>query len=155
MDEFSAALNDILVEAYYNILDFEEQSIKKDHRLKLSINEMHLIEAVGKENKKGRTIGEIAEDLRITMPSATIAVNKITAKGYTEKMKCQNDGRVVRVRLTKEGKKIDRYHQFYHHKMVKELSKNFTTEERECLVRAIKKLNDFFKNSSREEGEQQ
>ncbi len=53
MDEFSVALNDILVEAYYNILDFEEQAIKKDHRLKLSINEMHLIEAVGKKTEKG------------------------------------------------------------------------------------------------------
>ncbi len=52
MDEFSVALNDILVEAYYNILDFEEQAIKKDHRLKLSINEMHLIEAVGKKRKR-------------------------------------------------------------------------------------------------------
>ncbi|MGI6348847.1 MAG: MarR family transcriptional regulator [Eubacteriaceae bacterium] len=150
MDEFSVALNDILVEAYYNILDFEEQAIKKDHRLKLSINEMHLIEAVGKKNGKGRTIGEIAEDLRITMPSATIAVNKITAKGYTEKMRCQEDGRVVRVRLTKEGQKIERYHRFYHHRMVEELSKNLTDEERQCLVRAIKKLNTFFQNSLRE-----
>ncbi len=57
------------------------------------------------------------------MPSATIAVNKITAKGYTEKMRCQEDGRVVRVRLTKEGQKIERYHRFYHHRMVEELSK--------------------------------
>lgn len=153
MDEFSVALNDILVEAYYNILDFEEQAIKKDHRLKLSINEMHLIEAVGRKNGNGRTIGEIAEDLRITMPSATIAVNKITAKGYTEKMRCREDGRVVRVKLTKEGQKIDRYHRFYHQKMVKELSENLTAEERRCLVGAIQKLNNFFQNSLRE-GEQ-
>lgn len=147
MDEFSKALNDILVEAYYNILHFEEQAIKKNNRIHLSINEMHLIESIGKADKSGRTISEIAEDLNITMPSVTIAVNKLVKKGHVEKMKCTNDGRVVRVRLTKLGNTINTYHQFYHRNMVKQLSESFSAEERECLMRAIVKLNEFFQKS--------
>jgi DNA-binding MarR family transcriptional regulator len=147
MDEFSRALNDILVEAYYNILHFEEQAIKKNNRIQLSINEMHLIESIGKADKSGRTISEIAEDLNITMPSVTIAVNKLVKKGHVEKMKCTNDGRVVRVRLTKLGNTINTYHQFYHRNMVKQLSESFSAEERECLMRAIVKLNEFFQKS--------
>ncbi len=147
MDDFSRLLNDILVEAYYNILHFEEQAIKKNNRIELSINEMHLIESIGKTEKSGRTIGEIAEDLNITMPSVTIAVNKLVKKGHVEKMKCESDGRIVRVRLTKLGNKINIYHQFYHRNMVRQLSDCFTMDERECLMRAIVKLNDFFKKS--------
>jgi len=147
MDDFSKALNDILVEAYYNILHFEEQAIKNNSRLAISINEMHLLESIGKNSEKGMTISEIADDLNITAPSVTIAVNKLVNKGYVEKMKCEKDGRVVRVRLTKEGSKIEAYHQFYHRNMVKELSKEFTQEERQCLMSAINKLNNFFKKS--------
>lgn len=147
MDDFAKALNDILVEAYYNILHIEEQAIKNNSRLQISINEMHLIESIGKEGSIGRTISEIAEDLKITAPSVTIAVNKLVKKGYVEKMKCEIDGRVVRVRLTKYGSKIDAYHQFYHRNLVREISKDFNEQERETLLNAINKLNNFFEKS--------
>lgn len=147
MNDFSKALNDILVEAYYNILHFEEQAIKNNSKLQLSINEMHLIESIGKEENTGKTISEIAEDLKITLPSVTIAVNKLVKKGYVEKMKCEHDGRSVRVRLTKLGSKIDAYHQFYHINMVRELSKEFNENEQQILMRAIVKLNNFFTKS--------
>ncbi len=147
MDDFAKALNDILVEAYYNILHIEEQAIKNNSRLQISINEMHLIESIGKDGNIGKTIGEIAEDLNITAPSVTIAVNKLVKKEYVEKMKCELDGRVVRVRLTKYGCKIDAYHQFYHRNLVREISKEFTEQEREILFNSIVKLNNFFKKS--------
>ena len=147
MDDFSSALNSILVEVYHNILRVEELSLRKDSKVNLSINEMHLIEAVGSADGTGITISELAEKLKIRRPSATVAVNKLEKKGYVRKVDCENDGRVVRVYLTPEGKKIDAYHKYYHRNMVKEISDEFTDEEKICFMKAVRKLNEYFKKS--------
>lgn len=145
MDKFDIELNSILVEVYHNILRLEEQALKKANGISLSINEMHLIEAVGKGADEGKSISEIAEYLNITRPSATVAVNKLERKGYLEKVNSKDDGRVVRVHLTREGQVIDRYHHYYHKKMVSEISSEFSEEEKTYLLKAIYKLNDYFK----------
>lgn len=147
MDRFADELNAILIEAYHNILRLEEEALRKANKISLSINEMHLIECVGKGKEGGRSISELANDLNITRPSATIAVNKLESKGFVKKMNCETDGRVVRVFLTHEGEKIDTYHRIYHRRMVKEISDGFSEEEKDCLIKAIRKLNGFFKNS--------
>lgn len=54
MDAFSRELNDLLVTTFWSVLKVEEQMLKADHSLNLSINELHLIESVGKENERGK-----------------------------------------------------------------------------------------------------
>ncbi len=147
MDDFSAALNHILVEVYYNILRVEEVSLKNKSKINLSINEMHLIEKVGDAGGTGIPISALADQLNITRPSATIAVNKLTRKGYLEKVDCKHDGRVVRACLTKEGERINVLHRYYHRNMVQEIDNTFSPEEKNCLLRAIDKLNEYFKKS--------
>lgn len=151
VDGFAAELNSILVEVYHNILRLEEQALKKNSRIPLSIREMHLIECVGKAKKDGRTISELAHDLNITRPSATIAVNKLEKKGFVKRSDCESDGRVVRVRLTHEGEKTDAYHRFYHKSMVRKISDGLTLEEKDCLMKGIRKLNEFFIKSMGED----
>jgi len=147
MDSFAVALNNILVEVYHNILHLEEQALKNSNKIQLSISEMHLIEVVGEKAETGCTISEIARKLKITRPSATIAVNKLEKKGYVEKFNCENDGRFVRVHLTKEGSKINAFHSYYHHNMVKEISEEFTEEEKVNLIKVIERLNNYFKRA--------
>ena len=77
----------------------------------------------------------------------TVAVGKLERKGYLSKNGCQNDGRVVRVKLTREGRKVDRYHQRYHMLMIHEIEDEFDEEERVSLLRAVKRLNTFFERS--------
>ena len=150
MDEYSKQLNEELMEVYHNILRVEEQAIKRS-KLNLSINEMHLIEAVGKGKEQGRTVSEIADDLEITLPSVTVAINKLMKKGYLEKARCDRDGRVVFVHLTRQGRRIDRFHRYYHYKMVQEVSKDLSDTERDALYRGVLKLNRFFNQSLKED----
>ena len=67
MDYFSDALNDILVDVYQNIMFLEQQTIRKKN-INLSINEMHMIEHIGKASNSGLSISEIAEKMNITRP---------------------------------------------------------------------------------------
>jgi len=147
LDAFADSLNEILVKAYRNILRLEEASLKSISDTSLSINEMHLIECVGKGEDKGVTISNVATELCITRPSATIAVNKLEKKGYVQKINCQEDGRVVYVTLTEKGQEIDVIHEQYHKNMVNEISKELNENERKYLVEGIKKLNNYFKKS--------
>ncbi|MFZ5974014.1 MAG: MarR family winged helix-turn-helix transcriptional regulator [Bacillota bacterium] len=145
MDAFSVELNEILVDTFRCILKVEEQAIRKSERIDLSISEMHLIESVGKKNDPGRTISDIADDLSITLPSVTVAINKLMKKGYVKKVKSENDGRVVHVTLTELGLKIDAVHRYFHEKMVRSVAKELSDDEKNAMVKGIKKLNAFFK----------
>ena len=145
MNSFSKQLNDILVDTFWSILKVEEQTLKRSGRIDLSISEMHLIEAVGKNNNLGKTISTLAEDLGITLPSVTIAINKLVKKEYVKKIKAEDDGRVVFVTLTKLGLKMDAVHRYFHQNMVRNVEKDLSDEEKDLTIRAIEKLNEFFK----------
>ena len=145
MKKFAEQLNFILVETFWTILKVEEKTLKNSSKINLTINEMHLIEAIAKNNNKGRTISDLADDMGITLPSVTIAVNKLVKKGYVNKIKAESDGRVVLATLTKQGLKMDSIHRYFHENMVRSVEKEFTAEEKELLIKAMDKLNSFFK----------
>jgi len=145
VQDFAHILNSILVEVYHNILRVEEDFLRKNNRIDLSIREMHLIECVGMDRETGKTVSEIAEYLKVARPSVTVMVNKLERKGYLEKQGSRTDGRMVCVRLSREGRKVEAYHRQYHMNMVREIEKEFDPAEQELLIRTIVKLNDFFK----------
>ncbi|WP_159435366.1 MarR family winged helix-turn-helix transcriptional regulator [Sporobacter termitidis] len=137
----------MLMEVYHNILRVEEEFLQNNDRVNLTIREMHLIECVGMDKENGKTVSEIAEYLKVAKPSVTVAVNKLEKKGYLCKNSCHTDGRVVRVTLTREGRKIYLYHNRYHLSMIHEIEDEFGDEEQAYLIRVIGKLNKFFEKS--------
>lgn len=143
MDVFGQKLNELLVGVYRQINKIEEKALKQLGPSDLSINELHLLEAVGKDRKNGRTVSDIACDQDITLPSVTAAVNKLMKKGYVEKIKAEHDGRVVYVRLTRLGRKMNAGHQYFHENMVRNLSDGMSEEEKEVLIEGIQKLRKF------------
>ena len=148
MLDFPVLLNKILIQAYHNILRVEEEFLQRSSRINLSIREMHLIECVGESENGVKTAGEIADFLKIRRPSATVAIKKLEQNGYLNKVADDEDGRVVRVSLTREGRKIFLYHMRYHTNMVAAIGDCFDEEEQECLIRAINKLNEFFEKDT-------
>jgi DNA-binding MarR family transcriptional regulator len=99
------------------------------------------------DRENGKTVSEIADFLKVRRPTVTVAVNKLEKKGYLEKNGCHKDGRVVRVTLTREGKKVDMYHRRYHMSMIHEIEDEFDAEEQDALFRVISKLNKFFERT--------
>ncbi len=144
MDDFSTQLNLLLVDTFNSILRMEENMLKSSGGANLSIGEMHLLEAVGKGEPEGCTISSLAKERSITLPSVTVAVNKLVKKGYVEKQRCEEDSRSVRVRLTALGHRADKLHNYFHQKMVEEIARHMEEEEKEILLKGIIKLNAFF-----------
>ena len=148
MDPFNKELNDILVDTFRSILKVEEQAIKNTGRIDLTITEMHLLVAVGKQKGERRSISDIAEDLDVTLPSVTVAINRLAKKGYVLKTKSESDGRMVFVNLTKLGHKMDSVHQYFHEQMVRNISIGLSQEEKTALLNGMNRLNYFFKQKS-------
>ncbi len=144
--DLKTQLNELLVETFNTILKAEELALKQKSELDLSISELHLIEAIEKTGG-GRTIGAIAGELSITLPSVTVAINKLVKKGYVEKVRSKEDGREVLATLTEKGVSINDYHRSFHTHMVSVVTGNLDKSEQETLFKAISRLNKFFKKT--------
>ena len=149
MECFETQLNALLIRAYRTLERIEEQQLANIERLNLTIGEIHLLEAVGnpRRHPEGKTISEISEDLQISLPSVTLAINKLLKKGYVEKRRSEKDGRKVHVLLTHAGEAANRAHALFHHRMAASIASGLTDEEKNAMLRGITKLNCFLDES--------
>ena len=137
-------LNKLLVQLFNDILQIEKNAMNNTEFKDLSITEIHTIEAIGKEGN--RTMGEIANDLRITVGNLTTAINRLIKKGYVERKRIEEDRRVVVVYLTESGKKVFDEHTLFHKEMIDEVAKNFEDYELKVLTKALSKVSEFFED---------
>ena len=145
MKPFEEQLNEVIVDTYRSILRVEENILKRSDQTDLSISEIHMLEAVGKGKDRRRTISELAEVLNITLPSVTVAINKLMKKGYVEKVRGEEDGRIVYVFLTRQGRRIDSAHRYFHESMVRSIIRDMTESEMQALYKGVMKLDTFLK----------
>jgi len=150
VDSFDKELNQLFMRTYRSINKVEETMLQTMSNGSLSISEMHIIECIGRDRKNGVTVSDIAQDMEITLPSATIAVKKLEKKGYVTKARDTEDGRRVYVQLTEHGRKAEVAHRYFHRKMLKAVSKMIREEDRPVLLNAVRALNDFFETTVRE-----
>lgn len=143
MNAFEESLNSLLVDTFNNILKFEEKSLRSISGMSVTVTEAHILEAIGK-NGGSASVSEISALLRVTLPTVTVAIKKLEQKGLIEKAPCLRDGRRSIVSLSELGKKLDRAHGIFHHKMVKDISRGLTEDEKTVLLSGIRKLATFF-----------
>ncbi|KAF1303874.1 MULTISPECIES: fatty acid biosynthesis transcriptional regulator FabT [Enterococcus] len=134
-------VNDYLVSVFNDILTIEESELQKSQFNDLSITEMHTIEAIGMYKKK--TTSEVAKELSITVGTLTTAINRLVKKGYVDRIRSEDDRRVVKLGLTKKGKLLFRVHQYFHRQMIKGVLQDMSSEEEAALLKALKNLHDF------------
>lgn len=144
MDHFAEELNDLIVETFQSINKMEEQTIRRFTKINVSISELHLLEAVARGGSQGKTISDLAQEQEITLPSVTVAINKLVRKGYVEKIRSETDARRVYVKLTRQGQKVNSGHQYFHKNLARNVAADLTDEEKQVLIRGIGKLNHYF-----------
>ena len=147
LQKFSDVLNYMLVTVYHKILRVEEDFLQRGVGAGLTVREMHMIEYIGRAGAEGRNLSETADFLDVARPSVTVAVRKLEQKGFLIKNGCAQDGRVVKVTLTRDGRKVFMLHMHFHMVLVRELESELCEEEKHVLVRVINKLDDFFEKS--------
>ena len=135
-------LNKLLVQLFNDILHIEEKAIKSTGIDNLSITEIHTIDAIGTEGNK--TMGEIANNLRITVGTLTTAINRLIKKGYVERKRIEEDRRVVLVNLTESGQTVFDAHNIFHKEMIDEILENVQGDDLKVLTNALSEVSKFF-----------
>ena len=69
------AINDVLVNLFNEILDLEERALITGEYKNISVNDMHIINAVGIREQKN--MSTVARELNVTVGTLTIAVNNL------------------------------------------------------------------------------
>lgn len=141
-EESRKVINDLIIETFKNILTVEEKAIKRRGIKDLSMSEMHAIEAIGVG--KGKTMGEVAEYLNITMGTLTAAISKLEKKGYVIRTKHPDDRRVVIASLTRKGVLAEKIHRNFHEEMIDRVMIDLELGEEHALIQALENINDFF-----------
>ena len=142
-------LKELLVSTYDNIGRVED-SMLASHKTDLTIAELHGLEVVGRSPDGQASITSIAQTLGLTLPTVTVAIKRLEKKGYVEKHKDTHDARVTLVTLTRQGRKMDAAHRYFHENMVRSITGEMSENEVETLVKVLGKLNAFFERKQQE-----
>lgn len=134
-------INQSLLKVYSGILWIEENELRKSTFNDLTIKEMHAIDAITMHDHQ--TISQVADRLHLTPGTMTSMADRLIRKGYVERIRDQNDRRIVRLTLTKRGRVLYRAHRAFHNMMVKSFLQGMNDEEMKVVKKALQNLEDF------------
>lgn len=128
----------LLVSLYKDVLEKEQRSLITKEFIDISVNDMHVIEAIGLE-KENRS-SSVAKRLSITMGSLTKAIDGLTDKGYVIRTRSEEDKRVVLLALTEKGKKAYKHFRNFHEELIHQIMAQLSETEQKVLAKALGKL---------------
>ena len=142
MDSAKKVINELLVEVFNHILSIEGQTLR-EKSVKLSMNEVHVLEAITKSEIP--TMTNIAKRLRVTVGTLTTSMNRLVEKGYASRHREEEDKRKVIVSTTKKGKQVLEIHDKFHLEMLDATFEDMKLEEDEVLLQSLENLSEYFK----------
>ena len=142
MDDTRHTLNELLVDLFNYILLIEEKNLR-DQGVKLSMTEVHILEAIQKS--ESNMMSAIAKRLMVTQGTLTVSTSKLVKKGYVERVKDEKDKRIVRLTLTEKAESVIGIHDQFHEEMIEKLLNELELDKEEELIRSLKNLMKFFK----------
>lgn len=142
MDSYNQ-LNEVLVHVFNHALKIEENSLIREEFKEISMNDMHIIDAIGDGEPKN--MSSIAKIVGVTVGTLTIAMNNLVKKGYVIRTRSEEDRRVVLISLAEKGKKAYARHKEFHLEMIKAMREGLSDEQCRILMQAIKNLQEHLK----------
>ena len=136
--------HDILVNLFQEIMDIEEKALITAEFKNISVNDMHIIEAIGTGEPKN--MSTVAKLMSVTVGTLTIAINNLVKKGYVSRVRSEEDRRVVLIFLTEKGKRAYQHHREFHDGMVKALVEGLDEGQQKILVKSLLNLRTFKKD---------
>ncbi|MDH8677762.1 MarR family transcriptional regulator [Fusibacter bizertensis] len=144
MNSKKEVMNHLLVTLFNQILNIEEKALKKGPYNNLTINELHVIDAIGIDHVHPMSI--IASKLDVTVGTLTIAMNNLVKKGYATRVRSEEDRRVVLVGLTTIGVEAYEHHREFHEDMITYTVSAMNDKESDVLIEALTKITEYFNN---------
>ncbi|MGL5296520.1 MAG: MarR family winged helix-turn-helix transcriptional regulator [Culicoidibacterales bacterium] len=120
----------------------EENQLRKRGILDLTIREVHVIEAIGKNEHQ--QMSEVAQRLQISMGTLTVVIKRLIDKNYVVRRRDLHDRRIFRLDLTPAGIEVDTIHQQFHTEMIDELARDFAGDDQHYIHDFLQELVNYF-----------
>lgn len=140
--ELDKALNTLLVKLFRDIMNIEEEVLIAGEFKDITINDMHVIEAIGEGKPKPSSV--VAKKLAVTMGTLTKSIDRLTRNNYVLRERSDEDKRLVLLSLTEKGMRADAHHQKFHKEMIEAAMAQFDERETKILLESLGGLADYF-----------
>ena len=137
-------INEYLTSIFNNVLVIEEVSLRGSRFKDISIKEMHTIDVIG--NFSDVTPSFVSKELMVTLGTVTTCLNNLERKGYIERIRSDQDRRVVYLHLTKKGRLVHRLHKRFHKAMVEKIIDGMSPEEIDVMGKGLTNLYQFLED---------
>lgn len=139
----SDTINQVLVHLFNDLLRIEESTLRREG-VRLSMREVHLIEAVCEAEENDNTMTALAARLRVTVGSVTVAVATLERKGYLIRQRSKADRRRVHVLPTQAALEVEKTHRAYHRRMTGAVMEAVPGEQLEVFIQGLEAVSDYF-----------
>ena len=137
-------INEYLTSIFNNVLVIEEVSLRGSRFKDISIKEMHTVDVIG--NFSDVTPSFVSKELMVTLGTVTTCLNNLERKGYIERIRSDQDRRVVYLHLTKKGRLVHRLHKRCHKAMVEKIIDGMSPEEINVMGKGLTNLYQFLED---------
>ncbi len=112
-----------------------------ENKFDLTNNEIRIINKIGTMHLL--SFGALAQSLKITPGTLTVAVNKLVKKQYLDKLKSEKDKRAVFLSLTEKGDNVFKKHCNFRLDLIKNTLMKLEKHDSKSLVKILKELNEL------------
>lgn len=123
--------------------DFTNRMLSKDAKF---VSSHGFILFLLSENEK-LTMGEISEQINRDKSTTTVLIKKLLEEGLVQTQNCTKDSRKKYISLTEKGKEYNSLTSSISRELLSVCYKNFTNEEKESLLKLLKKMNENLENT--------
>lgn len=92
------------------------------------------------------TPSQVSKELMVTLGTVTTSLNNLERKGYIERIRSDQDRRVVHLHLTKKGRLVHRLHKRFHKAMVERIIEGMSPEEMTVMGKGLTNLYHFLED---------
>lgn len=135
-------LDELLVNVFNRINTIEGITLKK-RGVKLSITEIHILDAIAKCEEA--TMSNVAKKLLVTVGSLTIAVDTLVNKGLVVRGSSENDRRKVILILTDKATEPLKVHSEFHDEMITKVISDMNLTDDSELINSLENLMVYFR----------
>lgn len=142
MAKAKEVLDELLVNVFNRINTIEGITLKK-RGVKLSITEIHILDAIAKCEEA--TMSNVAKKLLVTVGSLTIAVDTLVNKGLVVRGSSENDRRKVILILTDKATEPLKVHSEFHDEMITKVISDMNLTDDSELINSLENLMIYFR----------
>ena len=118
--------------------ELESQAFESEGFSEITMRQMLYLETI--DFLGTPTFSDLAEHLRVTLPSVSGIIKRLIHLGYVQKQQSADDGRVYFLSLTEKGLRFNDLHDEVHKILAQRIIKNLKDEEIEDLAELLSKI---------------